>query len=209
MFAVTIITAKTQVLSGFLRSYAANFIRFFGVPPRCTAPASPAVSWSQATVPGCDDGTLWERRPGSVLRRARPEPLLGIRLSAPSACTQYERLASRKYQELSHNSAPFRGLYRNRRTGEYGQARFHRRGLFSVVLVPKCHLAKGRNLFSASRRCRSKSGSSKLSIASVLLLRCFGAAIVAVAVGVGVEVAVGVGVEAVVGYRLTSDDIAR
>ena len=134
---MSIIKAKTQVLSGFLRSYAANFIRFFGVPPRCTAPASPAVSWLQATAPGCDGGTLWERRPGSVLRRARPEPLLGIRLSAPSACTQYERLASRKYQELSHNSVPFRDLYRNRGTGECGQARFHRRGLFSAVIVPR------------------------------------------------------------------------
>ena len=67
------------------------------------------------------------------------------------------------------------------------------------------HLAKGRNLFSASRRCRSKSGSSKLRIASALLLRCFAAATVVVAVEVGVEVVV----EVVVGCRLTSDDIAR
>lgn len=66
-------------------------------------------------------------------------------------------------------------------------------------------------MFSASRRCRSKSGSSKLRIASALLLRCFAAAIVAVVVGVevGVEVVVGVGAVVVVGYRFASDDIAR
>ena len=136
MFAATIITAKTQVLSGFLRSYAANFIRFFGVPPRSTAPASPAVSWSQATVPGCDDGIQRERRPGSVLRRARPEPLLGIRLSAPSSCTQCECLASRKYQELSHNSERVQAVRCTRIPGGAGKAPALQPFLFVAEIVP-------------------------------------------------------------------------
>ena len=142
MFAVTIITAKTQVLSGFLRSYAANFIRFFGVPPRSTAPASPAVSWSQATVPGCDDGTLWERRPGSVLRRARPEPLLGIRLSAPSACTQYERLASRKRPGHPHSSERVRAVRCIHTPEGAEKAPALQRDLFSAVIVPRASARK-------------------------------------------------------------------
>lgn len=137
MFAETPHEQKSLVFSGFLRSYAANFIRFFGVPPRSTAPASPAVSWSQATVPGCDDGTLWERRPGSVLRRARPEPLLGIRLSAPSSCTQCECLASRKYQELSHNSERVRAVRCIHTPEGAEKAPALQRDLFSALIVPR------------------------------------------------------------------------
>lgn len=137
MFAVSIKKAKTQVLSGFLRSYAANFIRFFGVPPRSTAPASPAVSWSQATVPGCDDGIQRERRPGSVLRRARPEPLPGICSSAPSSCTQCECLATRKYQELPHNSERVRAVRCIHTPEGAEKAPALQRDLFSAVIVPR------------------------------------------------------------------------
>lgn len=137
MFAVSIKKAKTQVLSGFLRSYAANFIRFFGVPPRCTAPASPAVSWSQATVPGCAGGILRERRLEIVQRPGRPEPLPGICLSAPPACTQYERLTSRKYPGFPHSSERVRAVRCIHTPEGAEKAPALRCGLFVVAIVPR------------------------------------------------------------------------